>query len=171
MLVAQPATVCAPASSSTVWFGALGEARRVVDAGSRDRERLRGARVDAAVRRAAVVAQRTRDVGRRRSAFGAGCRSACRSGATAGCVENSAGLSLLTLNVRAWPASSAGPALMPVAQPATVCAPVSSNSDWLAPLVKLGRVVDRRHRDGERLRGARVDAAVGDAAVVAAPSP
>ena len=44
----------------------------------------------------------------------------------------------VTTKVSVWPLSLAGPALMPVAQPATVCAPASSSTVWSAPFVKLG---------------------------------
>src|SRR5262245_59147524 len=47
-------------------------------------------------------------------------------------------LSFLTMKFSVWLASSAGPALIVVAQPATVWAPASSRTVWLAPLVKLG---------------------------------
>ena len=45
---------------------------------------------------------------------------------------------LVTTKVSVWPDSSAGPALIAVAQPATVCAPLSSSTVWSAPFVKLG---------------------------------
>ena len=46
---------------------------------------------------------------------------------------------LVTLKVSVWPASFAGPALMAVAQPATVCAPgVLERPSGSAPSVKLG---------------------------------
>ncbi len=44
----------------------------------------------------------------------------------------------VTSKVRVWPASSAGPALMTVAQPGTDWGPASSFTDWLAPLAKEG---------------------------------
>src|SRR5438874_284814 len=49
-------------------------------------------------------------------------------------------LLLVAWKATVWPAatSSGGPALMLVAQPATVCGPASSSTVWLAPLVKLG---------------------------------
>jgi len=47
-------------------------------------------------------------------------------------------LSLPTWNVNTWPDSSAGPALMPVAQPATLWAPASSSTVWSEPAVNDG---------------------------------
>ena len=47
-------------------------------------------------------------------------------------------LFVLTVNVKVWPASLAGPTLIPVAHPATVCAPASSFTVWLSPSVKVG---------------------------------
>jgi hypothetical protein len=58
---------------------------------------------------------------------------------TAGPALKSAAFVLfVTLNVSVCPASSDGPALIAVAQPATVCSPDSSRAAWLAPAVKLG---------------------------------
>src|SRR5712664_4686446 len=57
---------------------------------------------------------------------------------TAGCAENSAVLVVVTMKFSVCPLSSAGPALMLVAQPATVFAPESCGTVWSAPLVKLG---------------------------------
>ena len=75
-------------------------------------------------------------------------------------------MSLLTLNVTAWPLSPAGPAEIAVAQPATVCGPLSTCTSWFGPAAKLGAsftsdtaIVNVRAR-------ARVAAAVGVAAVV-----
>ncbi len=59
-------------------------------------------------------------------------------GETAGWPLNRPLLLLVTVKVRPWPDSSAGPALMLVAQVAAVCAPASSLIAWSAPLVKLG---------------------------------
>ena len=60
------------------------------------------------------------------------------AGETAGPAENRLGLLLLvTTKVTVWPGSF-GPALIPVAQPLTVCGPESSATLWSAPLVKLG---------------------------------
>ena len=56
----------------------------------------------------------------------------------AGGVENSALLLLLTMKFTVWLDSFDGPALMAVAQLATVCAPAFRATDWSAPLVKLG---------------------------------
>ena len=44
----------------------------------------------------------------------------------------------VTMKVSVWPLRPGGPALIAVAQPATVCAPASSRTVWSAPLVKLG---------------------------------
>src|SRR3954469_23596480 len=71
-------------------------------------------------------------------ALAAGVNDSVPLAATAGCAENSALLLLLTMKFSAWPLSSAGPALMLVAQAARVCAPASSATVWLAPMVKLG---------------------------------
>jgi hypothetical protein len=58
---------------------------------------------------------------------------------TAGATLKSVGLLFpVTLNVRVCPASSAGPALSPVAQTATVCAPASSRMVSFGPTVKPG---------------------------------
>ena len=56
----------------------------------------------------------------------------------AGWEENRALLLFDTMKLSVCPASSAGPALMAVAQPAALCAPVSSATVWSAPFVKLG---------------------------------
>ena len=59
--------------------------------------------------------------------------------ATAGATENRPAFVLpVTLKVSVWPASSAEPLLIAVAQPGTDCAPPSSATDWSPPLVKLG---------------------------------
>src|SRR5512132_3681740 len=61
------------------------------------------------------------------------------SAATAGAVVKMAGLLLpVTSKVTVCPASSGGPAEMPVAQPGTLCGPVGDVSDWSAPTVKTG---------------------------------
>ena len=154
MAVAQLGTVCAPASSLTVWLAPgvkLGASLTAVD---RDRRSVCVARlVHAAVGRAAVVVEPQRD---RRGAEGVGRRRVgqrCRLALTAGPAENSAALVLLvTVKVSVWPDSSAGPALIAVAQPGTVCAPASSSTVWSAPLREARRVVDGGHRDRERLR-------------------
>jgi hypothetical protein len=58
---------------------------------------------------------------------------------TAGPALKSAAFVLfVTSNVSVWPASSAGPALIAVAQVATVWVPESSATDSFAPAVKLG---------------------------------
>src|SRR4051794_5220154 len=56
-----------------------------------------------------------------------------------GCVENRAVLLLLTLKLSDWFASSAGPALMLVAQFAMLCGPASSATVWLPPFANDGR--------------------------------
>jgi hypothetical protein len=56
----------------------------------------------------------------------------------AGSAEKRALLLVVTVKVSACPLSSAGPALMPVAQLAIVCAPALSADVWSAPFVKLG---------------------------------
>src|SRR5262245_2913231 len=58
-------------------------------------------------------------------------------GATAGCVEKSWLLSLVTMKSSVWPESPC-PGEMSVAQPLTVCAAASSLIVWSAPLVKDG---------------------------------
>src|SRR5579872_7263091 len=56
-----------------------------------------------------------------------------------GPAENNPGLVLpVTWNVTVCADSSAGPVLIAVAQPLTVCAPEFSSTVWSAPLVKLG---------------------------------
>ena len=59
--------------------------------------------------------------------------------ATAGPAANRPGFVLpVTLNVSVWPLSSAGPALMPVAQFGTVFAPLSSATIWSGPALNDG---------------------------------
>ena len=55
-----------------------------------------------------------------------------------GWLLNSALLLLLTIKFRVWPDSLAAPLFSAVAQPIEVCAPASSSTVWLAPLVKDG---------------------------------
>ena len=58
---------------------------------------------------------------------------------TAGAAEKSAALVLfVTVNVSVCADSSEGPALIAVAQPVTVCGPLSSSTVSSAPFVKLG---------------------------------
>ena len=74
------------------------------------------------------------------------------------------------MKVSVWPDSLAGPALMAVAQPATVCGAASSLHRLVGARGEAGRVVDGGDVDGERVGvWIEVDAAVGGAAVVAAP--
>ena len=98
-----------------------------------------GAGVHAAVGRAAVVLELTvtvaRAVGVRRPA----CRSACRWRRSPAARENSALLSFVTMKVSVWPVSSAGPALIAVAQPATRLRTGVLVDVWSAPLVKSAR--------------------------------
>ena len=76
------------------------------------------------------------------AAFAAGVKVRVPIDETAGATLKSAGLVFpVTLNVTVCPASSGGPALIAVAQAATVCAPASSKIDWLAPTVKLGTLL------------------------------
>ena len=56
----------------------------------------------------------------------------------AGWAEKRVLLSLVRLKLSVCPDSSVGPAEIPVAQPAMVCAPESSSTAWSAPLTKLG---------------------------------
>src|SRR5919201_3211615 len=72
------------------------------------------------------------------TARSAGVYVSVPSGATAGWTENSPELSFETRNVRVCEDSFAGPGLMFVAQPATVCAPRSETEVWFGPAVKLG---------------------------------
>ena len=89
------------------------------------------------------------------------------SGSIGGLAANRAALlSLVTTKSTVWPDSLAGPALMPVAQPATVCGPASSLTVWFGALGEARRVVDRGDGDREGLGALSVDAAVGGAAVV-----
>ena len=60
------------------------------------------------------------------------------SEATAGWAEKRLALSLLTWKTTVCPASSAGPGLIPVAQPLIVRAPESSSTESSGPLTKLG---------------------------------
>ena len=59
-------------------------------------------------------------------------------GAIAGWAAKSPGLSVVTLKVTVWEASSAGPGEMLVAQAGMVCAPRSEMTVWFAPAVKVG---------------------------------
>ena len=52
--------------------------------------------------------------------------------------EQAAFVLLVTMKVSVCPASSGGPALIAVAQPATVCSPASSITVWFGAAVKLG---------------------------------
>ena len=166
MRVAQPATVCAPASLETLTSATLGEARRVVDRGDGDGEGLRRRGVDAAVGGAAVVVDLHRDRGgaegvrRRREGQRARRRRppAARRRARCCCC--------VTVKLSVWPTRRPGPAQMAVAQPATVCAPESSSTVWSRALGEARRVVDGGDGDREGLRALSVDAAVGGAAVV-----
>src|SRR5437762_4294807 len=72
------------------------------------------------------------------NASGAGVYVSTPAALTAGCTLKSALLLFVTLNVSVCPASSAGPLLIAVAQPLTVCRPESSFTFSSAPLVKLG---------------------------------
>ena len=56
----------------------------------------------------------------------------------------------MTMKSTVWVASFEGPAEMFVAQPFTVCAPASSFTVWLAPLVKLGTSFTSVHGDSDR---------------------
>ena len=57
------------------------------------------------------------------------------AGADRGLAANRPALVLLvTMKLTVWPASLAGPALMAVAQPVTVCAPASSSTVWFGAL-------------------------------------
>src|SRR5439155_1513066 len=58
------------------------------------------------------------------------------AGDTAGAAENSVGFVFpVTLKCTVWPLSFGGPALMPVAQFGTLCAPLSSSTVWSAPVM------------------------------------
>src|SRR5207248_2801445 len=70
------------------------------------------------------------------------------AGSMVGCTANSSGLSADTVKVRVWPASSAGPRDMVVAQPVTLCAPASDATVTFGPPVN----------DGASLTGATVTA-------------
>ena len=70
------------------------------------------------------------------------------------------------MKLTVWPDSSDGPGLIAVAQPDTVCAPASSSTVWLAPLVNVGGSLTAVTVIVKVWVGARVDAAVGGAAVV-----
>ena len=146
--------------------GALGEGRRVVHEVERDGERLRRAGVHAAVRHTAVVAERHADVGHangvRRRVVGEGAvrrnrglRREQRRGV--GVDVERQRLRGFVCRTRADPGGPARDGLR---------AGVFEQR-LVGALGEGGGVVDRRHRDGEHLRRARVGAAVGDAAVVA----
>ena len=86
---------------------------------------------------------------------------------TDGPAEKSPGLVLSVISKETvWPPSF-GPALIPVAQAVTVCAPASSATVWSAPLVKLGASLTPLTVIVNVCVGAGVDAAVRGAAVVA----
>ena len=68
-----------------------------------------------------------------------GVKLSVPSGATAGRSLNSTSPKVTsTSNDTCWPLSSAGPALMSVAQPESTCGPALAGTDWLGPAVKLG---------------------------------
>ena len=72
-------------------------------------------------------------------AFAAGVKVRTPADETAGAVVKSAALVLpVTTKITTWPASSAGPGLMPVAQPTNVCAPLSSSTVTAGPATKDG---------------------------------
>ena len=126
--------------------------------------------VHAAVGRAAVVLQPDRDrrrpIGVRRRRVGQRPRRA----SIAGSAENRPLLSSLTRKVSAWPDSLAGPATDRRRPAASRSAPRRPRQHRLiGPLGEARRVVDRRDRDRERLRTARVHPAVRRAAVVLQP--
>jgi hypothetical protein len=71
----------------------------------------------------------------KRFAAGVNVRSPV-TGSIAGATEKSDALVLpVTVNVSVWLLSSAGPALIAVAQPGVVCGPLSSSTVSSAPLV------------------------------------
>ena len=57
---------------------------------------------------------------------------------TAGWMLYNALLLFVMMKLTVWLDSFAGPALIEVAHPPTLCAAASSSTDWFAPLVKLG---------------------------------
>ena len=126
-----------PASSSTVWLAPLVKDGASLTGRDGDGEGLGGAGVDAAVGRAAVVVDAHGDRG---GAVGVGGRGV---GEGAGRADRrldreEGGVVVGDDEVDGLADSSAGPALMAVAQPATDCAPESSSTVWSAPLVKDG---------------------------------
>jgi hypothetical protein len=71
-------------------------------------------------------------------AFSSGVYLSVPSGLTLGELKKRVLRTTITLKVSVWPASSAGPALIAVAQPVTICAPASSATIWSGPTVKEG---------------------------------
>jgi hypothetical protein len=138
MAVAQPATVCAPESSRALWsapFVKLGASLTGVTVMVKDCEALVSTPPPAvpplSCAATLIVALPL--------ALGAAVYVSVPSAATAGPALNSDGFEFpVTLNETVWPDSSAGPALIAVAQPATLCGPPSSSEVWSAPFVKLG---------------------------------
>src|SRR5262249_53593012 len=135
--VAQPLTLCAPASSNTVWLAPLvklGASLTEVTVMSKLCVGLWStpplAVPPLSVSRSVIVAEP--------NAFAAGVSVTVPVGHPAGPALNSAALVLLAIPTQPASAPSSGPALIAVAQPVTICAPASSSTVWFAPLVKLG---------------------------------
>src|SRR5262245_25018140 len=70
--------------------------------------------------------------------FGAGVYVNVPAGLMAGTTLKRLLFVVETWNVSVWPLSSAGPVVIPVAQPLEICDPPSSGTDWSNPLTKFG---------------------------------
>src|SRR5262245_51555956 len=137
MPVAQPLTVCAPASSSTVWSAPLVKLGASLTAltvmtklcvGLESTPPLAVPPLSFATSVLVAVPL----------AFAAEVYESVPADETAGPAENRLWFVLfVTTNDTVWP-DSFGPALIAVAQFGTLCAPASSFTVWSAPFVKLG---------------------------------
>src|SRR5918996_4776005 len=158
MVLAQPATDCAAASSATVWS----------EPAENDGASFTKATVIANVCGALVSTPpfavppsswaRTVTVAEP-CAEGAGVKVSVPSTATAGCAANRPELSFVTRNDTDWADSSAGPGVIAVAHAETDCAPASSATDWSAPAAN----------DGAEFTGVRVIAKVSGEPVSSPP--
>ncbi len=138
MLVAQPATLAAPESSFTVWSApfvkdgaSLTPVTVIVNVWPADVSAPPLAVPPSSCAATVIVAAP--------EALAAGVKVSVPLAATAGPAAKSPAFVLpVIVNDTVWPASSAGPAEIAVAQPATLAAPESSFTVWSAPFVKDG---------------------------------
>ncbi len=138
MPVAQPATLAAPESSFTVWSAPLVKEGAsftpvivIVNVWSADVSAPPLAVPPSSWAATVIVADP--------EALAAGVKVSVPLAATAGPAAKRAAFVLPVMaKVTDWPASSAGPALTPVAQPAVVAAPESSSTVGSAPFVNDG---------------------------------